>query len=67
MLDNDKKIVELRKSIRQAAESKLKNGTIDATDLLRKIADENNAIINHATHEIELLQAIYKLKNTLNQ
>jgi hypothetical protein len=34
---------------------------------LQKIADENNALLNLSTHEIELLQATYRLKTTLNQ
>ena len=66
-LDDDKRIVELRRSVRVAAESKLENGVIDATELLTKIADETTAILNQSTHEIELLQAIYRLKTTLNQ
>ena len=66
-IEDDNKIVELRQSVRIAAESKLNNGVIDATDLLRKIADETTATLNLSTHEIELLQAIYRLKTTLNQ
>ena len=63
----DTRIVELRRSVRMAAESKLENGVIDATDLLQKITDETSAILNRSTHEIELLQAVYRLKHTLNQ
>lgn len=66
-IEEDNSIVELRHRIRLAAESQLKNGVIDATDLLRKITDETTAAQNRSTHEIELLQAIYRLKNTLNQ
>ena len=66
-LEDDNRIVELRRSVRMAAESRLENGVIDATDLLRKIADETTATLNRSTHEIELLQAIYRLKTTLNQ
>lgn len=66
-LEDDDRIVELRRSVRMAAESRLENGVIDATDLLRKISDETTATLNRSTHEIELLQAIYRLKNTLNQ
>ena len=66
-LEDDRRIVELRHSIRTAAESQLENGIIATTDLLRKIAEETTAELNRSTHEIELLQAIYKLKNTLNQ
>lgn len=64
---DDERIVELRQSVRMAAESKLENGVIDATDLLKKITEETNAMLNRSTHEIELLQAQYKLKHTLNQ
>lgn len=66
-VESDARIVELRRNVRAAAESKLKNGVIDATDLLRKITDETSAILNHNKHEIELLQAIYRLKHTLNE
>ncbi len=66
-IEEDSRIVELRSNVRMAAESQLKNGVIDATDLLRKITDETTASINRSTHEIELLQAIYNLKNILNQ
>lgn len=66
-VENDERIVQLRRSVRVAAESQLDNGVIDATDLLRKITDETTAVLNQSIHEIELLQAIYRLKTTLNQ
>ncbi len=66
-VEDDDRIVELRRSVRMAAESRLENGVIDATDLLRKITDETAAMLNRSTREIELLQAIYRLKTTLNQ
>ena len=66
-LEDDNRIVKLRRSVRMAAESRLENGVIDATDLLRKIADETTATLNRSTHEIELLQATYRLKTILNQ
>ena len=66
-LEDDNRIVKLRRSVRNAAESRLENGVIDATDLLRKIADETTATLNRSTHEIELLQATYRLKTILNQ
>ncbi|MCH5221088.1 MAG: TolC family protein [Muribaculaceae bacterium] len=64
---DDERIAELRRSVRMAAESQLANGVIDTTDLLRKITDETTAVLNKNTHEIELLQAAYKIKHTLNQ
>ena len=67
VIENDARIVELRRSVRMAAESKLQNGVIEATDLLRKINDETAAILSCNMHEIELLQAIYRLKHTLNE
>lgn len=66
-LEDDDRIVELRRRVRIAAESQLEHGVIDATDLLHKITDETNAMLNRSTHEIELLQATYRLKTALNQ
>lgn len=66
VIKDDSKIIELRTKVRQTAESQLKNGVIDATDLLTKITDENIAQLNAKYHEIKLLQNIYKLKYTLN-
>lgn len=66
-LEEDDRIVELRRNVRMAAESKLENGVIDATDLLQKISDETRATINRSTHQIELLRAVYQLKHTLNK
>ena len=65
-VEDDDRIVELRRSVRMAAESRLEHGVIDATDLLRKITDETTATLNRSTHEIEVLQAMYRLKTTLN-
>ncbi|MBQ7819596.1 MAG: TolC family protein [Bacteroidales bacterium] len=66
-INDDSRIVELRRNVRIAAESKFKNGVFDVTDLLQKITDETNSQQNKSTHEIELLQASYRLKHTLNQ
>ena len=66
-VEDDDRIVELRRRVRMAAESQLENGVIDATELLRKISDETTATLNRSTHVIELLQTIYRLKTTLNQ
>lgn len=64
---DDSRIVELRRSVRMSAESQLENGVIDATALLSKITDESQAELTARYHEIELLQKIYELKNTLNR
>lgn len=64
---NDARIVALRQSVREAAESKLRNGIIDTNDLLQKITDEAAALSAQSVHEIELLKALYELKHTTNQ
>lgn len=64
---SDSQIVELRARVRKAAESQLANGVIDTTSLLTKITDENQSQLTARYHEIQLLQRIYKLRNTLNQ
>ena len=67
VMADDQRIIELRGNVRRAAESQLQNGVIDATALLTKITDENQARLTAAYHEIQLLQSIYQLKYTLNR
>lgn len=67
VMKEDARIVELRQNVRRAAESQLRNGIIDATALLAKINDENQAKLNSVYHKVQLIQSIYKLKNTLNR
>lgn len=67
VIGDDGRIVELRRNIRMAAESQLLNGIIDAVSLTTKINDETQAQLNAAYHQIQRIQAIYKLKNTLNR
>lgn len=64
---DDDRIVELRHNVCLAAESRLANGMIDATDLLTKITDESMARLNAGYHRIQLTQKIYQLKYTLNR
>ena len=66
-LADDDRIVALRRSVREAAESKLRNGVIDTNDLLRKITDEASARSARSLREVELLKAIYVLKYTINR
>ena len=67
VMEDDAEIIELRQNVRKAAESQLRNGIIDATALLTKITDENMARLTAKLHEIQYIQQIYNLKNTLNQ
>lgn len=66
-LADDDRIVALRRSVREAAESKLRNGVIDTDDLLRRITEENLAAMARSARELELLKTIYELKHTLNR
>ena len=67
IMNEDSRIVELRSNVRKAAESQLENGVIDATALLTKITDENQARLTSSYQEIQLIQSIYQLKYTLNR
>lgn len=63
----DEDIIELRTSVRKAAESKLAHGIIDVNALVQEITNENSAKIQRSTHEIEMLKEIYDMKYSLNQ
>ena len=67
VMQDDAQIIELRGNVRKAAESQLRNGIIDATALLSKITDENLARQTAKFHEIQYIQEVYKIKNTLNR
>lgn len=67
VMANDARIISLRTSVREAAESQLRNGIIDTTTLLTKITDENQAKLTAQFHDIQLLQEITNLKYTLNR
>ena len=66
-LADDDRIVRLRRAVREAAESELRNGVLDTNGLLRKIADEDAAAAARSAREIELLKTIYELKHTINR
>ncbi|MDR2691225.1 MAG: TolC family protein [Dysgonamonadaceae bacterium] len=65
LMKDDDGIITLRENIRRAAEAKVSNGMMTVTDLLQEISREDAARHTKAAHEIELLMAIYQLKNTL--
>lgn len=66
LLKSDEEIVELRKSVRLAAEAKVESGTMSVTDLMHEQNAEQLARQDKIVHEIELLQAIYNLKFITN-
>ena len=67
LITADQEMIELRSSVRKAAESKLAHGIIDVNDLVREINAENAARVQQSVHEIEMLREMENLKNTLNQ
>jgi outer membrane protein TolC len=67
LLQLDDEIIALRNSVKQSAETKLKGGTLAATDLMRETHAEQMAKQDKIVHEIELIQAIYNLKFITNQ
>jgi len=66
LMKQDNEIITLRGNIRKAAEAKVANGTGTVTDMLREMTQEDLARQTKAAHEIDLLTAIYNLKNTRN-
>lgn len=63
----DDEIVRLRTDIRKSSEYKMKQGTITVNDYMRDVTAENLAKQGKILHEIELLQAVYEMKNIINQ
>lgn len=63
----DDEIIALRRSVRQASEIKMANGTLSGTDLTRDIHAEQAAILDKMQHELEMLLAIYKRKYITNE
>lgn len=66
IISNDDEIIRLRENIKKAANVKVENGTSTVTDLIREINAENQARQTKSLHEIQLIMAIYQLKNNTN-
>lgn len=65
LMADDEEIISLRSSVRKAAESRLSNGIIDVSDLIKEINNENAAKVQMSMHEIEMLKEMYHLKFTV--
>ena len=65
LLEKDRKIIALRESIRASGEEQYRNGVITMNDLMSRIDDEYNAKVAESIHRIQLLMAVYDLKNCL--
>ncbi|MBR6282997.1 MAG: TolC family protein [Muribaculaceae bacterium] len=62
LLADDDQIIDLRVTVRKAAESKLNHGIIDVNNLLQEISKETQARIARSQHQLEMLQHMYKDK-----
>jgi len=67
LLETDIELIELRKRITSAAESKYNNGTITATEYLSELNAENQARINYEIHTISLALARVEYMNISGQ
>jgi len=65
-LSNDDEIIRLRKNIKKSTSSRVDNGTLTITDLIRETNAENQAIQLKSLHEIQLLMSVYQLKTNIN-
>ena len=65
LLEKDREIIALQASIREAGEEQYRNGVISMSDLMTRIDDEYKARTSESIHRIQLLMAIYDLKNCL--
>ena len=66
LLQKDDEIIRLRGNVKNAAEAKLENGIITVSDLIKEVIAEDLARQDMILHEIKYLQAVYKLKYTIN-
>jgi outer membrane protein TolC len=64
LIEVDKGIIELRASVKLAAQSKLENGIITPSDYIRELNAEDTAKQNLEIHKIQLLLAQYNYKIT---
>ena len=62
MVNTDEEIIQLRTSVRKAAESKLAHGIIDVNELVKEINAENAARVQQSIHQIEWLKAMSDLQ-----
>lgn len=65
LLEKDRKIIALRESIRSSGEEQYRSGVITMTDLMSRIDDEYNAKVTESIHKIQLIMAVYDLKNCM--
>lgn len=67
VLNRDSEIIALRQRIRAAGENQYREGTIKMNDYLSMLDEEYKAKANESLHEVQLMMAVYDMKNTLGE
>jgi len=67
LLETDRDLIAMRKRITATAESQYQNGTITATEYLSEMNAENQAVLDHEIHRINLSLAIVGFINISGQ
>jgi outer membrane protein TolC len=57
LVESDNAIIELRRSVTEAAKAQLENGVITASDFLLQVNAEDQARQSRIFHQLQLLQA----------
>ena len=67
VLERDTEIIELRQKISHSSEKQYQEGTIKMNDYLSMLDEEYKARANESLHEIQLMMAVYDMKNKLGK
>jgi len=66
IMEDDDAVIELREKVRKATEVGVINGAKSTSDLITEVNKEQIARQDKIVHEMELIKAIYELKNIKN-
>jgi len=67
LVTSDNDIIDLRKSVKDAAQAQLDNGVISVNDFLQQVNAEDQARQALITHQIQLIQAQINYQNILGK
>lgn len=65
-MTDDQEIITLREKIQRSCEAKVSEGTMSVIDYMQEVTQTETARQNEVLHRIQLIQAIYNLKNITN-
>lgn len=67
VLEKDSEIIGLRQRIRASGEKQYREGIIKMNDYLSMLDEEYKARANESMHEVQLMMAVYDMKNTIGK